>query len=150
MAKPCAVPASSSMEERSHRSRSCMSMRCTPALSYSSVLLEAEHNEVSTLKPLLTEVLCKGRILTSDAAQSYHDFGRLVKRAGGEVIVFVKDNAPATRADLALFFEDPEADRRTWQAYEHTEKGHGRLERRQITTSPDLNDYLPRDWGEVG
>jgi hypothetical protein len=32
-----------------------------------------EHNEVSTLKPLLTEVLCKGRILTADAAQSYHD-----------------------------------------------------------------------------
>ncbi len=32
-----------------------------------------EHHEVSTLKPLLTEVLCKGRILTSDAAQSYHD-----------------------------------------------------------------------------
>jgi hypothetical protein len=32
-----------------------------------------EHNEVSTLKPMLTEVLCKGRILTSDAAQSYHD-----------------------------------------------------------------------------
>jgi hypothetical protein len=28
---------------------------------------------VRTLKPLLTEVLCKGRILTSDAAQSYHD-----------------------------------------------------------------------------
>ena len=29
-----------------------------------------EHNEVSTLKPLLTEVLCKGRILTSDAAEA--------------------------------------------------------------------------------
>jgi hypothetical protein len=119
-------------------------------LCCNSVLLEAEHTEVSTLKPLLTEVLCKGRILTSDAAQSYHDFGRLVKRAGGEVIVFIKDNTPATRADLELFFEDPEADRRTWQSYEHTEKGHGRLERRQITTSPDLNDYLRRDWGEVG
>jgi len=25
-----------------------------------------EHNEVSTLKPYLTEVLCKGRILTAD------------------------------------------------------------------------------------
>jgi predicted transposase YbfD/YdcC len=33
---------------------------------------------------------------------------------------------------------------------EQIEKGHGRLERRQITTSPDLNDYLRRDWGEVG
>ena len=29
-------------------------------------------------------------------------------------------------------------------------KGHGRLEGRQITTSPDLDDYLRHDWGEVG
>jgi predicted transposase YbfD/YdcC len=109
-----------------------------------------EHNEVSTLKPLLTEVLCPGRILTSDAAQSYHAFGRLVQRAGGDVVLFIKDNTPVTRADLELFFEDEQADRRTWQSFEQIEKGHGRLERRQITTSPDLNDYLRRDWGEVG
>ncbi len=99
-----------------------------------------EHNEVSTLKPLLTEVLCKGRILTSDAAQSYHDFGRQVQRVGGDVVLFIKDNTPATRADLELFFEDEQADRRIWQSFEQIEKGHGRLERRQITTSPDLND----------
>jgi hypothetical protein len=112
--------------------------------------IATEHNEVSTLKPFLTEVLCKGRILTADAAQSYHDFGRLVKRAGGDVVLFIKENTPVTRADLELFFEDAQADRRTWQSFEHIEKGHGRLERRQITTSPDLNDYLRRDWGEVG
>lgn len=112
--------------------------------------IASKHNEVSTLKPLLTEVLCKGRILTSDAIQSYHDFGRLVQRAGGDVVLFIKDNTPATRADLELFFEDPEADRRTWQSFEQVEKGHGRLERRQILTSPDLNDYLYREWGEVG
>jgi predicted transposase YbfD/YdcC len=109
-----------------------------------------EHNEVSTLKPLLTEALCKGRILTSDAAQSYHDFGRLVQRVGGDVILFIKENTPLTRADLELFFEDEQADRHTWQSFEQVEKGHGRLERRHITTSPDLNDYLLRDWGEVG
>jgi predicted transposase YbfD/YdcC len=112
--------------------------------------IAVEHNEVSTLKPLLTEVLCKGRILSADAAQSYHEFGRLVQRAGGDVVVFIKGNTPATQADLELFFEDPEADRRTWQSFEQIEKGHGRLERRQILTSPDLNDYLYRDWGEVG
>jgi predicted transposase YbfD/YdcC len=109
-----------------------------------------EHNEVSTLKPLLTEVLCKDRILTADAAQSYHDFGRLVMRAGGDVVVFIKGNTPTTQADLELFFEDSEADRRTWQSFEQVEKGHGRLERRQIMSSPDLNEYLYRDWGEVG
>ena len=107
-------------------------------------------NEVSALKPLLTEALCKGRLLTTDAAQSYHQFGRLVKRAGGDVMLIIKDNTPTTRADLELFFEDPQADRRTWQSYEQIEKGHGRLERRHILTSPDLNDFLSRDWGEVG
>ena len=80
----------------------------------------------------------------------YHDFGRLVKRAGGEAIIFIKDNTPAARADLELFFEDKQADRRSWQVDEQMEKGHGRLERRHITTSADLNDYLRRDWGEVG
>jgi Transposase DDE domain len=98
-----------------------------------------KRNEVSALKPLLTEVLCKGRILTVDAAQSYHEFGRLVKRAGGDVIVIVKENTPATRADLELFFEDPQADRSTWHSSEQIEKGHGRLERRHILTSPDRN-----------
>jgi len=108
------------------------------------------HNEGSTLKPLLTEVLCKGRIFTADAAQSYHEFGRLVQRAGGDVIMIIKGNTPATQADLELFFEDEQADRRTWRSYVQVEKGHGRLERRQMVTSPDLNDYLRRDWGEVG
>lgn len=112
--------------------------------------IATKNNEVSTLKPLLDEVLCKGRLLTADAAQSSHEFGRLVQRAGGDVIVIVKVNTPVTRADLELFFEDPEADRRTWQSFEQVEKGHGRLERRWIRTSPDLNDFLYRDWGEVG
>jgi len=39
--------------------------------------IATEHNEVSTLKPKFPEVLCKGRILTSDAAQSYHDGWRV-------------------------------------------------------------------------
>jgi hypothetical protein len=60
-------------------------------------------------------------------------------RAGGDVVLFIKNNTPVTRADLELFFEDGEADRRTWQTFEQVEKGHGRRERRQIITSPDRN-----------
>jgi hypothetical protein len=96
-----------------------------------------DHHEVSTLKPLLTEVLCKGRLITADAAQSYHEFGRLIQRAGGDVVMLIKGNTPATRADLELFFEDEQADRHTWRSYVQIEQGHGRLERRQIITSPE-------------
>lgn len=107
-------------------------------------------NEVGALKPFLTEVTCKGRVITADAAQSYHEMTRLVKRAGGEVILLIKDNTPVARADLELFFEDPQADQHTWQSYQQREKGHGRLERRWICCSPDLNDFFFQDWGEIG
>jgi predicted transposase YbfD/YdcC len=107
-------------------------------------------NEVGALKPFLTEVICKGRVITADAAQSYHEFPRLIKRAGGEAILILKDNTPNALADLELFFEDPQADRRTWQSFTHIEKGHGRLERRSILTSPDLNGFFFQDWGEIG
>lgn len=74
--------------------------------------IASKTNEVGALKPLLTEVLCKGRVLTVDAAQSYHAFPRPVNRAGREAIVLVKDHTPATLADLVLFFEDKRAVRR--------------------------------------
>ena len=66
------------------------------------------------------------------------------------MLVVVKGNTPATQADLALFFEDEHAVRRTWQSWEQVEKGHGRMERGSIIITPDLNDYLRQDWGEVG
>jgi predicted transposase YbfD/YdcC len=107
-------------------------------------------NEVGALKPFLTEVLCKGRVLTADAAQSYHEMPRLVKRAGGDVILIIKNNTPQTRADLELFFEDPQADRSTWREAQSLEKGHGRLEQRTLLCSPDLNGLFFREWGELG
>jgi DDE_Tnp_1-associated/Transposase DDE domain len=107
-------------------------------------------NEVGALKPFLTEVMCKGRVLTADAAQSYHQITRQVKRVGGDMILVIKNNTPATRSDLELFFEDPHADRSTWQSYTQVEKGHGRLERRSIVSSPDLNGLFFKEWGEIG
>ncbi len=37
-------------------------------------------------------------------------------------------------------------DRRRWQAAATWNKGHGRLEHRQITWSPDLNDWFGKPW----
>lgn len=107
-------------------------------------------NEIGALKAFLNEVTCKGRVITADAAQSYHALPRLIKRAGGEVILIIKDKTPLVRADLELFFEDQQADRGTGQAYSQLAKGHGRLERRSILTSPDLNGLFFHDWGEIG
>lgn len=65
--------------------------------------LSEKHHEVSVRTPLVTEALCTGRMLTADAAQSAHECGRLVTRAGGDVMLIITDKTPVTRADLERF-----------------------------------------------
>jgi predicted transposase YbfD/YdcC len=108
-----------------------------------------KQNEISALKPLLTPALVTGRILTVDAMHTQREFCRRVRELQGDYVVIAKDNQPGLRTDLEDFFEDPQADRGTWQSDEQVEKGHGRLERRQIWTSPDMNDWLAKDWCDV-
>ena len=108
--------------------------------------VRAKQNEISALKPLLTPALVSGRILTVDAMPTQREVGRRVRELHGDSVVIVKDNQPEVRPDLEDFFEDPQADRRTWQSDEQVQKGHGRLERRQIWTSPDMNDWFAKDW----
>src|SRR5215471_13160356 len=47
---------------------------------------------------------------------------------------------------LPTCFCDRTPDRRRWLQAETWDKGHGRLEHRQITCSPDLNDWFARQW----
>ncbi|GER88905.1 hypothetical protein KDW_30670 [Dictyobacter vulcani] len=51
--------------------------------------------------------------------------------------------------DLKLFFEDHAADVR-WQCHRDVSSGHGRLDIRVTTCSPDLRDYLAQDWCGIG
>jgi predicted transposase YbfD/YdcC len=108
-----------------------------------------KQNEISALKPLLTPPLVTGRILTVDAMHTQRFFCQKIRELQGDYIVIVKDNQPGVRVDLEDFFEDPQADRRTWQSYEQVEKGHGRLERRHIRTTPDMNDWFAQEWCDV-
>ncbi|EFH89365.1 hypothetical protein Krac_10915 [Ktedonobacter racemifer DSM 44963] len=107
-------------------------------------------NEVGALKPFLTEVTCKGRVITVDAAQSYHEMTRLVRTSwrGGDS--HHQGQYTCCSRGPRTVFEDPQADQSTWQSYTQLDKGHGRLERRSIMSSPDLNGLFFKDWGEIG
>jgi Transposase DDE domain len=69
-----------------------------------------------------------------------------VQRGGGAYVLEASDNQPTLVEDIADLFADRTPDRRRWRQAETWNKGHGRLEHRQITCSPDLNDWFGKQW----
>jgi predicted transposase YbfD/YdcC len=105
-----------------------------------------KQNEISALKPLITPALVKGRILTLDAMHTQRELCAQVDRWEGDYILMAKNNQPTLAEDIADLFADRTPDRRRWVEAETWEKGHGRLEYRHITCSPDLNSWFGKQW----
>lgn len=135
--------ATTSQEHPVHQ-LSCYDVATRTVLWHCNV--EEKQNEMSALKPLLTPSLIKGRIFSLDAMHTQRALCAQIHRCEGDYALIAKDNQPTLRADIADLFEDHTPDRRRWQEAETWNKGHGRLEHRQITCSPDLNDWFGKQW----
>jgi predicted transposase YbfD/YdcC len=98
---------------------------------------------------LLSQVDLRGTVVSADALHTQVKWCQQVLRQGGDYLVIAKANQSTLRSDIALLFsEDP----RPWlpeaQAIQ-TNKGHGRMEVRQLRVSSQLNDYLASTWPGV-
>lgn len=51
--------------------------------------------------------------------------------------------------DLRLFFAEPPVDCRDWRQAHTWTKGHGRLERRELVATTELNEFLAAAWPGV-
>ena len=107
---------------------------------------QRKENEIVGAPRLLSRETVSGRVITADAMHTQRAFCRLLLALGGHYILIAKDNQPSLHQDIALFFEDPQADRTQWRTMTMCEKGHGRLERRTLTTSTELSDYFHKEW----
>lgn len=112
------------------------------------VNVKEKQNEISALKPLLTPAFITDRIFTLDAMHTQTELCANVNRWNGFYVLVAKDNQPTLVQDLRDFFDEPPFDWRCEQA-ETWDKAHGRLEHRQITCSPDLNDWFAKRWAGV-
>src|SRR5205807_159567 len=108
-----------------------------------------KENEISAVKELLTPVSVKDRVWTADAMHTQKTACQRIDQLGGKYLFFFKDNHPTAHEDLALFFEDPDADQSTWGFFSHTEKGHGRLTTRTVRTTTEMNDWFAGEWAGV-
>ena len=108
-----------------------------------------KQNELSIVSQFLTPTLVKGRIFSADALHTQHAFCFSVKRWDGDYVLIAKDNQANLAEDLRLFFTEPPADCRDWRTARTVDKGHGRLEIRELVATTELNDFLAGQWAGV-
>ena len=108
-----------------------------------------KQNELSIVSEFLTPVLVKGRIISADALHTQHAFCFRVTRWDGDYLLLAKDNQATLADDLRLFFTDPPHDCRDWRTTRTVNKGHGRLEIRELVASTELNAFLGGQWAGV-
>ena len=90
--------------------------------------------------------MIKRRIFTLDAMHTQRMLCAQVHRLAGDYILEASDNQPTLGEDIADLFEDRTPDRRRGPQAETWDKAHERLEHRQLTCSPDLNDWFSKQW----
>jgi predicted transposase YbfD/YdcC len=110
----------------------------------------AKEGELTRVKDFLTPVLLHGRIISAEALYAQTSLCQEVIAAGGDYLLFVKHNQPTLYEDVSLILREPPLDCLDWRTASTTNKGHGRVENRLITVSTELNDFLARDWYDVG
>lgn len=108
-----------------------------------------KQNELSIVSEFLTPVLVKGRIISADALHTQHAFCLAVTRWDGEYVLIAKGNQATLQEDLHLFFAEPPADCRDWRTARSVNKGHGRLEIRELVASTELTEFLAPQWAGV-
>jgi predicted transposase YbfD/YdcC len=115
--------------------------------------IPTETNELGIIRPLLEEIVLRGRVVTLDAIFTNPELARTIRNQDGEYLMRVKANQPRLLADLQTWFDDPSPFSQADNLVDHTtEKSHGRLVQYTLRTTEALNDYL-RDvlhWPDVG
>jgi predicted transposase YbfD/YdcC len=123
------------------------------------VLVEAEvdrkENEIVVAPKILQQVNLSGAIVIGDAMHAQRETSAQIVAAGGDYLWTIKGNQPRTAWAIEKLFVHEVCNLKKGaplsqdcRMASRVHKGHGRLEKRTIMVSSQLNDYL--DWPCVG
>ena len=112
------------------------------ALTLTQVAVSDKTNEIGAVHDLLVELVTRGRVFTADALLTQRDIAQVILDGQGEYVFIVKKNQPTLYEDIAYMFGGPLRPGFVTEVVERTNHGHGRVERRRLTTSTALNDHV--------
>ena len=95
-------------------------------------------NEITAIPLLLERLELAGALVTIDAMGTQTAIAETIVRRGGDYLLSLKANRPATLDDVARFFADPPPGL-IHSTHETTDADHGRLEERRHTVCHDVS-----------
>lgn len=106
-------------------------------------------NENTALIELIEVMDIKGSVITVDAMGTQREIAQKIVNRGGDYVMALKKNHPDKYADVSLFFQGIESGKTArdyeWDVEETTEKGHGRIEKREALVSPAVG-WMDNPW----
>jgi len=116
--------------------------------------VDEKANEIVVAPELLKTLPLTGHVVTGDAMFAQHTLSKQIVEAQGDYLWIIKDNQPSLRAAIERLFASEKCGKAhsplltDFQSASSLDKGHGRLERRCLTSSALLNAYV--DWEGIG
>lgn len=99
-------------------------------------------HEIAALRTWLKTADLSHSLITADALHTQTETCSLVRERKGHYLFIVKENQPLLRDDIRTLFAMLPTPRCPRQQARSAEKGHGRHEVRQLSSSTELNDLL--------
>lgn len=110
----------------------------------------AKENEISAAPKLLKRLDLRGKVVIRDAMHTQREVSKEIVRAGGDYVWTAKGNQAGVEETIRHLFSEEKRSPgfaltpTDFQTARTVNKGHGRLEKRTVTTSSMLRDYF--DW----
>lgn len=122
---------------------------CQSGIVLTQRAVQSKENEISAAAALVHPALVKGRIISTDAMHTQKKWCACVHAYQGYYLTIVKKNQPQMYEDLVDFFDDPGAERQEWRSAKSVQKGHGRLEVRELWSSTQMNEWFETEWAGI-
>lgn len=117
------------------------------------VKTDEKSNEITAIPELLELLVIEGCVVTIDAMGTQKEIVKKIRAKKADYTLAVKENQPALYGDIKDYFEAALADRTggfMYESFSRSEKGHGRIEKRQYYYSTDI-EWLEqkKDWKDI-
>jgi len=89
-------------------------------------------NEITAIPLLLRRLELRGALVTIDAMGTQKEIAQAIVDGGGDYVLALKENWPATYAEVGQAFADPPPELKL-ERFETVDGGHGRIETRRHT-----------------